>query len=282
MSAPYQLTGENRTLEQLREHYEIEKELASHLRHASQQERTYLYASLYNELFRRVPNHPQLMRKTSLDGRRAALLREMRRLNQFLNSEITFLELGAGDCTLSLEVAQVVKRVYAVDVSEEITKGLNLPPNFQLVLSDGCDIPVPPGSVHLAYSNQLLEHLHPDDAIEQLQNVYRTLVPGGLYLCFTPNRLSGPHDISRYFDQVATGFHLKEYTIGELNKLFRAAGFTTVRIYLGLGEKLLSSPVAPFLLLEGLVNILPNSLSKLIAHSFPMRILLGIRLIGIK
>ena len=62
-----------------------------------------------------------------------------------------------------------------------------------------------------------MEHLHPDDALEQLQNIYSALVPGGIYLCITPNRLSGPQDVSRDFDMVATGFHLKEYTISELS-----------------------------------------------------------------
>lgn len=51
--------------EQIREYYEIEKELANRLRYASKQERRYLYSSLYDELYRRVPLHPQLTRKLS-------------------------------------------------------------------------------------------------------------------------------------------------------------------------------------------------------------------------
>ena len=39
-----------------------------------------------------------------------------------------------------------------------------------------------------------------------LANLYRALKPGAVYVCITPNRLSGPHDISLYFDSVATGF----------------------------------------------------------------------------
>jgi SAM-dependent methyltransferase len=87
---------------------------------------------------------------------------------------------------------------------------------------------VPENSVDVAYSHQLMEHLHPDDALEQLQNIYQALKPGGIYICITPNRLSGPHDVSRYFDEVATGFHLKEYTVTELNDLFHAVGFSQV------------------------------------------------------
>jgi hypothetical protein len=50
-----------RTPEQIREHYEAEKELANRLRHASREERTHLYAEVYNELYQRVPHHSQLL-----------------------------------------------------------------------------------------------------------------------------------------------------------------------------------------------------------------------------
>jgi len=102
------------------------------------------------------------------------------------------------------------------------------PENFSFALSDGTSIPVPSGSVDVAYSNQLMEHLHPDDALEQLANVHRALKPGSVYYCITPSRISGPHDISVYFDSVARGLHLKEYSYRELTDLFRRAGFRRV------------------------------------------------------
>ncbi len=274
-------TSEERTIEQLREHYEVEKELADRLRQATRLERRHAYASSYDEMFRRVPDHPQLTRKSS-EERVKAVSREIKRLESFLNREVTFLEVGAGDCALSFEVAKRVKKVYAVDVSEEITRRSEVVPNFQLVLSDGCSIPVPPNSIQLAYSNQVMEHLHPEDASEQLRNIYESLVPGGIYICITPNRLSGPHDISQYFDPAATGFHLKEYSLSELNQQFKSIGFTKVRIYLGMGKTLSTFPLLPFSLLEAVLNILPHKLRKLIARSFPTRTLLGIRLVGIK
>ena len=43
------------TPEQLKEHYMIEKELAKKLKNSSKKERRYLYSSLYDELFRKVP-----------------------------------------------------------------------------------------------------------------------------------------------------------------------------------------------------------------------------------
>ena len=75
---------------------------------------------------------------------------------------------------------------------------------------------MPAGSVDLAFSDQLMEHLHPDDAVEQLRNIHRALKPGGVYVCVTPNRLYGPSDISAFFDDEARGFHLKEYSLDEI------------------------------------------------------------------
>ncbi len=276
------MRGESRTTQQLREHYEIEKELADRLRSASKQERRHLYSSLYDELYRRVPSHPQLTRKSSpLETMRAVSL-ELKFLRPFVNRDITFLEIGPGDCALAVEMTKLAKQVYAVDVSEEITKSLTRPPNFQLMLSDGSSVPLPQSSVDVAYSNQLMEHLHPDDAYEQLQNIYKALIPGGVYVCITPNRLSGPHDISGYFDKVATGFHLKEYTTRELSTLFRRVGFSDIRTYVG-GKGsyvILSTPLV--VLCETILQGLPGALRATIARSLPFRWLLGVRLVGIK
>jgi len=112
---------EKRNFQQLKEHYEIEKELAGRLRNAPKEERKQLYASLYDELFKRVPHHPQLTRKGDSEDSRERVARQMRFLNDFLHPETIFLEVGSGDCSLALEVAKRVRKVYAVDVSKEIT-----------------------------------------------------------------------------------------------------------------------------------------------------------------
>ena len=49
----------------------------------------------------------------------------------------------------------------------------------ETVLSDGCSVPVPHDSVTLAYSFQVMEHIHPDDALEQLRNLFAVIAPGG-------------------------------------------------------------------------------------------------------
>ncbi len=81
---------------------------------------------------------------------------------------------------------------------------------------------------------QLIEHVHPDDLVQQLGSVRSVLRPNGTYLGVTPNRLNGPHGISKYFDDEATGLHIKEYTNAELQALFLAAGFFDCCAYAGL------------------------------------------------
>jgi SAM-dependent methyltransferase len=271
-----------RTYDQLKQHYEVEKELANRLRNAPQEERRYLYTALYDELFRRVPLHPQLMQKLSAESSNARITSQMPFVRRFIKPATTFLEIGAGDCALSLEIAKTAKKVYAVDVSEVITKDMAYPDNFQLIISDGSSVPVPANSVNVAYSNQLMEHLHPDDASLQLNNIYKALTPDGVYICITPNRVSGPWDISRYFDTVPSGFHLHEYSIKELSRLFKTVGFSKVAIYFGYKGVFISLPLLPGIVCESLVNLLPYTLRRPVANSKLLRRLLGIRLIGKK
>lgn len=274
--------AEKRTPEQLRDHYEIEKELANKLRNASKEERRSLYMSVYDEMYRRVPLNPVLTKKITPEAKLYSVNSQMRFLKPFLNKDTVFLEVGAGECSLSLEVVKYVKQVYAVDVSSEVLKNLNIPNNFSLLVSDGCSIPVPVNSVNVAYSNQLMEHLHPDDAYEQLQNICKALASGGIYICITPNALNGPHDISKYFGEVAEGFHLKEYTITELQKLFKQAGFSKVKSYIGGKGIFVSMPLSFSIFCESVLKILPYKIRKSIAGSRPFKVLLGIKLVGIK
>lgn len=271
--------NEQRTLAQLREHYQIEKELANRLRRATKEERRSLYNTVYDERLRRIPHHPLLAQAADSEAQLRAVRPQLRLLQPFLHLETVFLEIGPGDCALSLAVAQQVKKVYAVDVSAGLVRDSVYPANFELRLSDGINIPVPANSVHVAYSNQMMEHLHPEDALEQLQQIYEALMPGGIYLCITPNPLSGPWDISRHFDQVATGFHLKEYKIAELAAIFRSAGFARVDTFLSyLGYRLSPRvPLLPFVWLESVLACAPQRVRR---HGAQM--LTAVKLVAIK
>jgi SAM-dependent methyltransferase len=273
------LQEEQRTPEQVREHYVVEKELAHKLRASSRKERKVLYTSLYDELYQRVPSNPQLTLHSLEANSSAANSPQIRFLRRFLHKDDVLLEIGAGTCDTALAVARDVKQVYALEVSDEITRSVRGPENFACLLFDGFDMPLADGSVNVAYSDQVLEHIHPDDAPDHLANVYNVLAERGIYICITPNGLCGPHDISKYFDLVATGFHLKEYTNTELYRLFRHAGFTKVKTYIGVPTMYVRYPFLLLRLQEALLSRLPRKLSRSLAR---LSLSWNVRIVGRK
>jgi len=274
--------AEVRSDERLRAHYEVERELADRLRASAPADRRALYSRVYDELFARVPDHPQLRRKASSALSEAAVSAQYRLLERYVRPGFTYLEVGAGDCALALRACRDAASVIAADVSDAITQGLKAPDNFRLVLFDGVDLPLPEGSVDVAYSNQVVEHLHPDDALAQLRSIHRALKPGGVYLCVTPNRVNGPHDVSRFFDRVATGFHLKEYTYADLDDLMRRAGFVDTRACVGVKGRFTETPVATMHAMESAAARLPRALlARMGRHSLLERLLI-VRVLGRK
>jgi SAM-dependent methyltransferase len=272
---------DNRSHERIRFHYEVEKELASRLSHASAAERLKLYPLVYRELFQRVTDHPMLIRKDDPISRDQYIEEQIDLLRPFLKPDTTFVEIGPGDCTLLFEVSKVVQSTYGIDVVENLTSGTGAPPNFKLLLTDGIKIDIPSGSADIAYSNQLMEHLHPDDAFEQLKEIHRVLKPGGLYFCITPHRFMGPDDVSMYFDEVATCFHLKEYIYREIRELFALAGFRKLRSYAGIkGKYYFKIPLLPAVLLEFLLDPMPYKIRKKMATSPIIRNFLYIKVLA--
>jgi SAM-dependent methyltransferase len=254
-----------RSAAEIEHHYRVEIELAERLRSAPRDQRLGLYGAVYDELYRRVPSHPQLVRKVSDAERRAGVADRISLLRRFIDPNTVFLEIGAGDGSLPLEVARHARKCYALDVSREILSGVQHA-RVETVLSDGCSVPVPANSVTLAYSFQVMEHIHPDDALEQLRNLFAVIAPDGSYICVTPSRLNGPHDVSKFFDPVARGFHLKEYTNAELEALFRAVGFREVEAYPRFRGRYIRMPMSVVKGFEWLFGLLPSALRRRIGR----------------
>ena len=150
-------------------------------------------------------------------------------------------------------------------------------------MSDGTSILVARDSVDLVFSNQLIEHLHPDDVPLHLANVIKSLVKGGRYYCITPSRLTGPHDISMYFDDVATGLHLKEYTYSDLSALMRSAGFTKVSAVVNFKNHIIMQPPLSLMkLLERAYVLLPLALRRSLRPSRAVAVIFGVEIIATK
>jgi SAM-dependent methyltransferase len=273
------------TREQLRHHYAVECELAERLRGASREARRMLYNDVYDELLRRVPHHPLLRARYDsgeMQRRERSVAGQLRFLKGFLTLRSVFLEIGGGDCALSLSAAGYAERVYSIEVCAQIVGMPRPQPNLKLALSDGVNIPIADASVDVAFSDQVMQHVHPEDAREQLENIRRCLVEGGIYICFMPHRLRGPQDISGHFDEQPRGLHLREYSAREARRLFREAGFRRVRFYAGARGFFFPVPFLALALCEAMLEKLPRRLRRALADSPLMHALLGLRVMATK
>jgi SAM-dependent methyltransferase len=215
----------------IRRHYEVERELAARLRNSTRAERPALFATLYSELFARVPDHPRLTRREAPDYVRRKVQSQLRLLRPFLKPDTVFLEFAPGDCRLASAVAPHVRRSIGADISDQRTPGEAPPANLEMIVYDGYELPVPDATADVIFSYQFLEHLHPDDVDGHFKMVRRLLKPGGVYVFDSPHRYSGPHDVSRYFGDELVCFHFQEWTCRGMRRLLKRHGFTRIRAF---------------------------------------------------
>ena len=113
-------------------------------------------------------------------------------LKPHLIPENTFLGVGAGDCALSQRIAPLVRKAYGLEVSAELTHGIQNTARFELLVADRSDIPLPDNSIDFAFSFQLIEHIHPEDVIDSMREIHRVLRPGGIYSASRPTAFPDP------------------------------------------------------------------------------------------
>lgn len=258
------------------EHFQLERKLANQLKGTTTEQRRVLYGKLYNDLFSTFPEIPEGL-NISKDDRLAWQLKLMKRL---FSKDKTVLEIGAGDCLLSKELAKHFKKIIAYEVADSIPFIEGKPANFELRIFNGIDMHEKPETVDIVYSNQVFEHLHPDDTMPLLKAYHSYLTKGGKLVVITPHRLTGPHDISRDFTKDAEGFHLKEYTYKEMKSVLSAAGFKKIKGYVGYSKMgYFSVPISLLIFSEKVYNVFPRGLKKkmrgnsLIFNLFGMKII---------
>jgi SAM-dependent methyltransferase len=220
----------NRSLEQLKNHYLVEKSIAERLMAADRDQRKQIYATMYDELFQKVPDHPRLNRRSDDKLTSRSNRAKLALVKRFVDSSTVFMEYAPGDCRFVTEVAGHVKYAYGLDISDQRRPGERSPDNFQLVIYDGYVVEeIPSGSLDVIFSDQLIEHFHPADTKLHFALAHRLLKPNGLYVFRTPHAVTGPHDISKYFADEPECFHLKEWTFGEVRDLLKEVGFSRFR-----------------------------------------------------
>lgn len=221
----------SRTPDQLRNHYQVEKDLADRLKKSNREERKALYEVMYDELFDKVPDHPRLTKRADPKLTLVKNKNKMKMVRRLLKPNIAFAEFAPGDCAFCFYVADKVRQVYGMDISDQTNQNRKRPDNFELIVYDGYALDMPKDSVDVLFSDQFIEHLHPEDVSEHYTLARSLLVPGGKYIFRYPHRYRGPSDISRFFSDTPKGFHLNESTFTETVEQLERANFSRYQCF---------------------------------------------------
>lgn len=214
----------------LREYYEMGCTLhARILKEPSMEKRVDLYQEMYDWCFGFLNRHGLAL----CLGFSPTFLE--RNLDVFQGKEVLDYGCGFGQSTAFL--SRHAKTVCGLDASavciDQARREFGALTNVRFVRHSSPLLDLPSASFDAVYSNDVLEHLHPDDGLIHLREVNRILRPGGRYLLWTPPAEEGPSDGTKWFFPQGYGFkpicgHLKEYTREELVDVARRAGFAGV------------------------------------------------------
>jgi ubiquinone/menaquinone biosynthesis C-methylase UbiE len=255
----------DRTLDQIRNHYEVEKAIATRLKRANREERKEIYRTMYDELFRQVPDHQRLKRSASREQIALSNKKKLAVVRRFVHEDTVFAEFAPGDCRFAVEVARHVERVYAIDISDQSDRIEPIPDNLRLITYDGYELDMENESADVVFSDHLIEHIHPEDTMLHFTLVKRILKKDGVYIFRTPLAYAGPHDVSGHFSDEPEGFHIKEWTYRELKRMIETAGYRRFLTFWNRRDIMIGLPYQVFALFERVLDLLPASGAKRIS-----------------
>ena len=256
----------NRSLDQVYNHYLVEKSIADRIKASNRGERKLIFASMYDELFSKVPDHPRLTRRKSEEETRRENKTKYSILRRYLRSSSVVVEFASGDCRFSYEISKYAKFVYGVDISDQRNPNDQNPDNFRLIVYDGYSLPeVESNSCDAIFSYQLIEHLPPEDTVEHFKLAHKILKAEGIYVFQTPHAFSGPHDISGFFCDEPEGFHLKEWTYKGMMSLIKGVGYKSFISRIALPGIDMRVPNKLFIFLEEILRLFPKKISRRIS-----------------
>lgn len=262
----------NRSYQQVYNHYMVEKELANRIKSSNREERKHIYATMYDELFSKVPDHPRLTKRNSKIISNKSAEKKLNFLKSFVDKSKIFVEFAPGDCRFSYNISKYFKTVIGIDISDQRNKTDSVPDNFKLVIYDGYNLnAIKDNSIDIMYSDQLIEHFHPDETMSHFKIVHRLLKQGGKYVFCTPHSYSGPHDVSQYFSYEPECFHLKEWNYKELKELLKELGYTKFQGYWVAKGLKFRMPILYFETVERILSLFPKRRIRTIAkYLIPM------------
>lgn len=262
----------NITEEQILQHWELEKRLRQRLLNSTPETRFEVFERAYTELYSELEWLNELVDTAAHDETVSYELW----LNLVGEPPQRIYEVGSGRGELISYLAQHGFECRASEITQYrgeqwATEHENLTWNN----TDGVHLEQfePTEHYDVVISNQVIEHMHPDDLPAHMRSVLELLKPGGRYIFSTPHGHSGPTDVCTVFGtDTLEGMHLKEYTYRELKQLAEESGFARVSSVLRLPRKVrkmfglkpqISWPYLTYLILvERAIGLLPDRRSR--------------------
>ncbi len=218
------------TSQMVYQHLDLEIKLADQLRQSSGKNRWEIAKKCYTKFYTQLnwlSKYAGKSNKTPIEIKEEAII------NIIGKSPKKIYEIGSGKGELLLFLAENGHQCRGCDLYEKRgVKQKFVDPNLSRGLSDGVHLDrfEPPYTYDVLISNNVFEHLHPDDAVAHFKSAHRILKKGGQYILKTPHGFYGPHGIEKIFGFVESiGFHLKEYTYSEIYQLAKSVNFKTIR-----------------------------------------------------
>jgi 2-polyprenyl-3-methyl-5-hydroxy-6-metoxy-1,4-benzoquinol methylase len=224
----YQLAHDfSLTYEMIMWHWELERELRTKLLASNADNRWSVFENVYSQLFGQIY---WLNRDEKVEHSRTAYFQQWK--DVIGQPPMRIYEIGSGQGGLIQYLADSEFDCRGTEITTERGQKWAVGgPNLSWGTSDGVHLDrfELSNDYDVVISDQVIEHIHPDDIPDHLQGVYSILKPGGRYILSTPHAFTGPWDVSRVFClEAPMGTHLKEYTYNELLTLIRSAGFKSV------------------------------------------------------
>ncbi len=220
-------------------HWELEKRLRHELLETTPDKRWETFERCYTELYSELDWLNQLTNNDVPEPPAKAY----GHWRQLIGSPpMKVYEVGSGKGELISYLAAGGFECKATEITQERgKKWSSTHPNLTWGISDGIHLDQfePTDFYDVVISNQVIEHMHPDDLLSHIESVFTILSSGGRYIFSTPHASLGPSDVSRVFRcDRPLGMHLKEYTYTELTHLLKQVGFKQLYAPLRLPKKI--------------------------------------------
>ncbi len=216
------------SIDRIRDHWNLERKLRSDILGSGSDVRWQVSDRAYSQLYELLAWHDGVSQTIAgVDD-----YRDWLSVIGSLPPKRNIFEVGSGQGRLLRAIADLGHTCRGTEITKNRGGKYDTEKNIDWATTDGIHLDdfEAANSYDVVISNQVIEHLHPDDLSIHFRSVATILDSGGIYVFSTPHRATGPHDLSAVLDtEEAVGLHLKEYSWGELAAVARATGFQSVQ-----------------------------------------------------